>query len=122
MQRPGDMFPQVKGTLSQFPIGQSGLPETPVEASEITDIHTKLAYQKDITADPAKNPQFSQLYMTPKWVQPANHYGVTSKAPQHDDYDKACNPSSRITWNDARLKFPKSELLVHEKVPLMFNP
>jgi len=131
MYRPSDLFPHSQKAFE--PVQQAtrvsadsagGAHELPADFTGMASTKTKLPYEKDITLDPTKNPMFSQLYTTPLFVQPANHYGISGSTPGYGQHPggKECCPSSQIVWNDGRLKFPRSELLVHQKVPLAFNP
>ena len=89
MHRTSDLFP--KSHTAFEPVQQAtrvsadtagGAHELPANFTGMTDVRSKLAYQKDLTQEPTKNPMFSQLYTQPLWVQPANHYGISSSVPR----------------------------------------
>ena len=123
MLRLSDIFQKPTGDFRQEPLAP-GKELGPLDVAPMTDIHTKHAYVEGVgTMLPQdKNEMFSQLYTEPLYVQPKLHYGITSKPVSHDIEDRSCDPASKITWNDARYKVPRDELLKHQPVPFGFAP
>jgi len=95
-------------------------PMGPVDYKAATDIHSHLAYQKDIYIDPNKQQFDSQLYTEPLFTKPANFWGI-SGGRSYSAGGKEFSPVSQIWRNDGSLKMPERLIMHQPKVPLQFH-